>query len=371
MMKQKIHVNVGTIGHVDHGKTTLTAALTQIFGTVKKTFAEIDSAPEERARGITINLAHVEYESDTRKYAHVDCPGHADFVKNMITGASRMDAAIVLVDASKGPEPQTREHVLLAKQMGVPHVVVFVNKIDMADPELVDVVVMETTELLAARGFSGFEFVRGSALHALEGKDATCIRQLVAVLERIPDPVRDEMAPFLMPVEGVHTIEGRGTVVTGRVARGVLAVGESVEIVGREKVVVVTSIQSFHEDRKLARAGENVALLLRNTARESVVRGDVVSAPGIVHPHDAGRAELFLLTAKEGGRHKPFAAGYAPQFFFGATNVTGILDAGAAPGDRVEIGFRLKREAPIEIGTRFALREGGKTIGAGVITRVD
>jgi elongation factor Tu len=288
----------------------------------------------------------------------------------MITGASQMDAAVLLVDASKGPEPQTREHVLLAKQMGVQSVVVFVNKIDVADPELVDLVVLETEELLRARGFVGTTFVRGSALRALEGTDTACIRDLVGALDALPAPVRDEASPFLMPIEGVFTIEGRGTVVTGRVARGVLAPGENVEIVGRDELVVVTSIQSFHQDRPRARAGENVALLLRNTPREDVARGDVVSLPGIVRRHIGGRAELVLLTAKEGGRKKPFNAGYAPQFFFGATNVTGILDAGASPGDRVTVGFRLKRETPIEIGSRFALREG-RTIGAGVVLEVD
>jgi len=359
----KFHVNVGTIGHVDHGKTTLTAAL------ARKTVEEIDSAPEEKARGITINVAHVEYESATRHYAHIDCPGHADFVKNMITGASQMDAAIVLVDASKGPEPQTREHVLLAKQVGVQHVIVFVNKCDIADPELIDLVELETREILALHGFIDVPFIKGSALRA-QGID-----ELMAALDRVPIPERDYDAPFLMPVEDVFTIEGRGTVVTGRVARGVLRLGDTVEIVGRIGGSVVTGIESFHKKRQEAKAGENVGLLLRGVDRDEVERGFVVTAPGAITAHDAGEAEIYVLTAKEGGRHTPFHTGYAPQFFFGATDATGTLtlasdDARVEPGARATVSFVLKRAIGLEPGMRFALREGGHTIGAGVVTSV-
>ena len=339
-MFEKVHVNVGTIGHVDHGKTTLTAAITKAFGEAKSV-AEIDSAPEERARGITINVAHVEYESATRHYAHIDCPGHADFVKNMITGASQMDAAILLVDASKGPEPQTREHVLLAKQVGVEHVVVFVNKCDVADPELVDLVELEARELLAIHGFADVPFVRGSALHG-RGID-----ELVAALDRVPEPARDFAAPFLMPIEDVFTIEGRGTVVTGRVARGALELGDTVEIVGRADPVVVTGIESFHKKRTEARAGENVGLLLRGVARDEVERGHVVTAPGAIRAHAAGEAEIYVLTSKEGGRHTPFRTGYAPQFFFGATDATGEIgvpgDGAVEPGARASVTFALQR----------------------------
>ncbi len=372
-MFEKMHVNVGTIGHVDHGKTTLTAAITKVFG-VAKSVAEIDSAPEERARGITINVAHVEYESETRHYAHIDCPGHADFVKNTITGASQMDAAVLLVDASKGPEPQTREHVLLAKQVGVEHVVVFVNKCDVADPELVDLVELETTDILALHGFEGVPVIRGSALRALENGETQCIAELVDALDRVPVPARDFEAPFLMPVEDVFTIEGRGTVVTGRVVRGVLALGDNVEIVGREGLVVVTGIESFHRKRTEARAGENVGLLLRGVDRDEVARGFVVTAPGAIRAHDAGEAEIYVLTAKEGGRHTPFASGYAPQFFSGATDATGTLrvpgDASVHPGDRATVTFAFKRAIGIEPGMRFAIREGGHTVGAGVVTAV-
>jgi elongation factor Tu len=389
----KVHLNVGTIGHVDHGKTTLTSAITKVMAAVYggrgKAFDEIDSSPEERMRGITINLAHVQYESATRHYAHVDCPGHADYVKNMITGASQMDGAILLVDASQGPEQQTREHVLLARQVGVEHIVVFVNKIDVADPELVDLVVLETEELLRSHGYAGVPIVKGSALAALRAMDegvpddprTQCIRDLVAALDRFPDPVRDFAAPFLMPVEDVHTIEGRGTVVTGRVERGVLPLGASVEIVGlREgadvRAAVVTGIQSFHRDRKEARAGESVGLLLRGVSRDDVVRGQIVTVPGAVQPHAVGDAEIYVLSAAEGGRHTPFQSGYRPQFFFGATDVTGTLrlshgDAAAGtPGERLRIHFALDREIGLEPGMRFALREGKRTVGAGIVTAV-
>ncbi len=375
-MFQKVHVNVGTIGHVDHGKTTLTAAITKtmaaLHGGVAKSLAEIDSAPEERERGITINVAHVEYESARRHYAHIDCPGHADFVKNMITGASQMDAAVLLVDASKGPELQTREHVLLAKQVGVAHVVVFINKCDVADAELVDLVDMETRELLAMHGYGDVPVIRGSALRALELGDTDCIVRLVDALDAVPEPIRDFAAPFLMPIEDVFTIEGRGTVVTGRVARGVLRVSETVEIVGRNGAIVVTGIESFHKKRTEARAGENVGLLLRGVARDEVVRGQVVSAPGVVVAHDAGVAEIYVLSAKEGGRHTAFRSGYAPQFFFGATDATGVIAVGdeekVEPGARATVSFVLQRPIAIEPGMRFALREGGITVGAGVVT---
>jgi elongation factor Tu len=387
----KVHVNVGTIGHVDHGKTTLTAALSKVMaakhGGRGLGFDEIDRAPEERARGITINLAHVEYESATRHYAHIDCPGHADYVKNMITGASQMDGAILLVDGSQGAQHQTREHILLARQVGVEHVVVFVNKIDVADPELVDLVVLEVQELLAAQGYKDAPIVRGSALKALlaieDGKvdDAACacIEQLVVALDWfIPDPQRDFESPFLMPIEDVLTIPGRGTVVTGRVQRGVITVGAEVEVVGlvdgdRPRKVVVTGIQSFHRDRPEARAGDNVGLLLRGVGRDEVVRGQVLTMPGIVKQFATGEAELYVLGANEGGRHTPFGSGYTPQFFFGATDVTGALEVDDGiihPGDRARVRFTLIRPIGIEPGMRFALREGGRTIGAGLITGV-
>jgi elongation factor Tu len=389
----KVHLNVGTIGHVDHGKTTLTSAISQVMAAMHggrgKAFEEIDSSPEERMRGITINLAHVEYESDERHYAHVDCPGHADYVKNMITGASQMDGAILLVDASQGPEQQTREHVLLARQVGVEHVVVFVNKIDVADPELVDLVVLETEELLRSHGYTDAPIVKGSALAALRAVEdgvsgdprTQCIRDLVAALDRFPAPVRDFDAPFLMPIESIVTIEGRGTVVTGRIERGVLPLGATVEIVGlREgaeaRTAVVTGIQSFHRDRKEARAGESVGLLLRGVPRDSVVRGQIVVVPGSVQPHASGDAEVYVLSAAEGGRHTPFQNGYRPQFFFGATDVTGTVelasdDASGTPGERVRVLFELDREIGLEAGMRFALREGNKTVGAGIVTAVN
>jgi elongation factor Tu len=387
----KVHMNVGTIGHVDHGKTTLTSAISRVMAAIHggrgKAMGEIDSSPEERMRGITINLAHVEYESDKRHYAHVDCPGHADYVKNMITGASQMDGAILLVDASQGPEPQTREHVLLTRQVGVEHVVVFVNKIDVADPEIVDLVVLETEELLRSHGYDGVPVVKGSALLALRAVDegafgdprTQCIRDLVAALDAFPDPERDFAAPFLMPIEDIFTIEGRGTVVTGRVERGVLALGATVEIVGLRdgaevRAAVVTGIQSFHRDRREARAGESVGLLLRGVSRDDVARGQAVTVPGAVRPHAAGDAEIYVLSAAEGGRHTAFQSGYRPQFFFGATDVTGTLElldvAGASPGERMRIRFELDREIGLEPGMRFAMREGKRTVGAGIVTTV-
>jgi elongation factor Tu len=345
-------------------------------------FDQIDSAPEEKKRGVTINLAHVEYDSAVRRYAHVDCPGHADYVKNMITGASQMDGAILLVDATQGSQDQTREHVLLARQVGVPHLVVFANKLDVADPELVDLVVLEIDELLRAHGYAGAPVVRGSALRALHAAVAgqlddpwvATIDELVATMDRaIPDPVRDLAAPFLMPVESVHTITGIGTVVTGRVSRGTIAVGDALEVVGRSdaaRPVVVTGIESFHREQREAQAGENVGLRLRNVDRGDIVRGQVLVVPGSVHPHRQCRAELYLLTAKEGGRARPIRAGYRPQLFLGATDVTATLavDTELPPGGRAEVALALDRPVALEPGVRFALREGGRTIGAGVVT---
>ncbi|HVK75842.1 MAG TPA: elongation factor Tu [Kofleriaceae bacterium] len=389
MEKEKKIVNVGTIGHVDHGKTTLTAALTQLsarkYGGRALAFDQIDSAPEEKARGVTINLAHVEYDSAARRYAHVDCPGHADYVKNMITGASQMDGAILLVDGTQGSQDQTREHVLLARQVGVEHLVAFVNKLDVADPELVDLVVLELDELLRRHGYVDVPVVKGSALGGLAAATAgrlddpwlKTIEELVATMDRaIPDPVRDLDAPFLMPIEGVHTIDGIGTVVTGRVSRGVLEVGSKVEVVGRRdgevEDVVVTGIESFHREQRLARAGENVGLRLRGVRRGDVVRGQVLAAPGSIQPHRGGRAELYLLSAREGGRQKAIRAGYRPQLFIGATDVTATLDLPAElpPGARAEVGFALDRPVALEAGVRFALREGGRTIGAGIVTSI-
>jgi elongation factor Tu len=388
-MKEKLLINVGTIGHVDHGKTTLTAALTQVMaarhGGEARAFDQIDSAPEERKRGVTINLAHVEYESATRRYAHVDCPGHADYVKNMITGASQMDGAILLVDGTQGSQDQTREHVLLARQVGVPHLVVFINKLDVADPELVDLIVLDIDELLRQFGYIDVPVVKGSALGALTAIAAgklddpwiATIDELVATLDRaIPAPVRDEGAPFLMPVEGVHTIDGIGTVVTGRVSRGTIAVGDTLEIVGRRdgelRPVVVTGIESFHREQRIAKAGENVGLRLRSMPRDEIARGHVLALPGSVTSHARCKAELYLLTAKEGGRAKPIRTGYRPQLFVGAIDVTAKLEtlAELAPGGRAEVDLALDRAIALEPGVRFALREGGKTIGAGVVTTV-
>jgi elongation factor Tu len=381
----KLHLNVGTIGHVDHGKTTLTSAITKVMAAEGRARArsleQIDSTPEERMRGITINLAHVEYESHARHYAHVDCPGHADYVKNMITGASQMDGAILLVDGSQGPEAQTREHVLLARQVGVEHLVVLVNKVDVADPELVDLVVMETEELVRAQGYTDTPVIRGSALCAARAIDegrpddpyVESIRALVRALDlHIPDPKRDYDAPFLMPVQDVCTIPGRGTVVTGRVDRGVLRVGSAIEIVGEGRAITVTGIQSFHKDKEEARAGENVGLLLRGVGRDEVARGMVISAPGAIEPHARGEAELYVLGAKEGGRHTAFATGYRPQFFFGSIDVTGTLEVEdvVLPGARARVRFALDRPIALDKGVRFALREGKRTIGAGFVVTV-
>jgi elongation factor Tu len=385
----KEHVNVGTIGHVDHGKTTLTAALTQVtallYGGSARRFDEIDNAPEERARGITINASHVEYGSPSRHYAHIDCPGHADYVKNMITGASQMDGAILLVDGSQGLALQTREHVVLARQVGVKHLVVFVNKVDVADPELLELVELEVREMLAQYGYRDVPFVRGSALGALRAAEQGSredpyvrgIAELVLTLDRhVPVPERDLTAPFLMPIEGVHTIPGRGTVVTGRVERGVLQLQAEVEVVGRSNQalgVVVTGIQEFHRDVPAAVAGHNVGLLLRGVGRDEVVRGQTLIARGSVAPHRSGRAEVFLLSAEEGGRKTPCASGYTPQFYFGASDVPGKLTFGEAvlgPGYRSEVTFELGHEVALEVGMRFAMREGGRTVGAGIVSRV-
>ncbi|WP_443747563.1 elongation factor Tu [Asticcacaulis solisilvae] len=390
----KIHVNVGTIGHVDHGKTTLTAAVTQVqaarLGGKGLLFDEIDRAPEEKARGITINTAHVEYESEMRHYAHIDCPGHADYVKNMITGASQMDGAILLVDATKGAARQTIEHILLARQVGVRHMIVFVNKLDaLAEDEREDMMALiqlETAALLDTQGYENTPFVFGSALKALEAvargdlndPDVQGIVDLVAALDSaIPDPVRDFDSPFLMPIEGVHTIEGRGTVVSGRVERGVIRVGDKVEIVGLDndgKEVVVTGTQAFRKDIPEARAGMNVGLLLRGLKRDGVERGQVLSAPGAIKAHTRGKAQIFVLTKEEGGRHTAFGGGYQPQFFFGVTDVTGVIhvadDGAVSPGDQAEISFDLRKPVGIEKGMRFAIREGGKTVGAGLVTEV-
>ncbi len=383
----KMHVNVGTIGHVDHGKTTLTAALTQVMahrqGTQAKRFEEIDRSPEERRRGITIHVTHVEYESENRHYAHIDCPGHADYVKNMITGASQMDGAILLVDGAQGPQKQTVEHILLARQVGVKHMVVFVNKCDVADPELLELVQLEVEDQLAAHGYHDVPFVFGSALKALkaieagdvDGTDTWCIDTLVQALDEfVPDPVRDLDGDFRMAIEDVFTIGGRGTVVTGRVDRGCVRVGEAVEIVGLggDRAVVVTGTQAFRADVPVAEAGMNVGLLLRGVRRDEVRRGQLVATPGSLRPHREGTAEVVTLTAAEGGRRKGFTTGYRPQFFFGATDVTGLLhcDAVVQPGERATIRFRLGKEVGMEAGVRFALREGGRTIGAGVVTAV-
>jgi elongation factor Tu len=392
--ESKVHVNVGTIGHVDHGKTTLTAALTgtmaALHGGKAVRFDQIDSAPEEKARGITINTAHVEYESETRHYAHIDCPGHADYIKNMITGASQMDGAILLVDGSQGPQQQTREHILLARQVNVKNIVVFLNKCDVSDPELLELVEMEVGEMLESQGYSNVPFVRGSALLALKAVEAgqapndpacDCIKKLVAALDStIPDPQRDYTSPFMMPIEGVVTITGRGTVCTGRVERGTLKVGDTVELVGlmgedeKPRVITVTGTQAFRKDVPEARAGMNVGLLLRGVKAEEVERGQLLTAPKSITPHRKGKAKVFVLSAKEGGRHKPFGTGYQPQFFFGTTDVTGVIDVGEVgqvnPGDTADIAFDLQKAVGIEKGMRFAIREGGKTIGAGFVTEI-
>lgn len=393
-MPMKIHLNVGTIGHVDHGKTTLTSAISQVqatrLGGEGLSFDQIDKAPEEKARGITINTSYVEYESEGRIYAHIDCPGHADYVKNMITGASQMDRAILLVDGTEGAAKQTIEHILLARQVNVGRIVVFVNKMDMLGADEVsdmkELVEMEIGALLESQGYEDTPFVFGSALKALEavqagdiaGDDAAAVIELVEAMDHhFPDPVRDFESPFLMPIEGVSTIPGRGTVVTGRVERGVLKVGDTVEVIGLDNAgaeVTVTGTQAFRKDIPEARAGMNVGLLLRGLKRDEVQRGQVLSALGVVKPFTKGRAQVFVLTKEEGGRHTPFTSGYRPQFFFGVTDVTGVINVDdgtfVSPGDQAEISFQLNKPIGIEKGVRCAIREGGKTVGAGLVTDV-
>ena len=387
----KTHVNVGTIGHVDHGKTTLTAAILAVqahAGLAKtKSYADIakGGTVRDETKTVTIIISHVEYETESRHYAHIDCPGHADYIKNMITGAAQMDGAILLVDGSQGPQHQTKEHILLARQVGVERVVVFINKVDIADPELLELVVAEATEALELHGYKDSPVVLGSARKALLDpvKEGACITELLAAMgKHFPDPKRDYEAPFMLPIEGVHTIEGRGTVVTGRVARGVLQVGATVEIVGlvdaeeKPRRVVVTGIQMFHKDQPEARAGENCGLLLRGVARDEVERGQVLIAPGSVKSHSKAEAELLLIPEKEGGRGTPIFVKYTPQFFLGTTDVTGTIVAidGAtmlAPGNHGKVSLELLKPVGMEPGMRFAVREGGKTIGAGVILSVE
>ena len=385
--RSKPHVNVGTIGHVDHGKTTLTAALTTIlaekFGGQAKAYDQIDNAPEEKARGITINTAHVEYETETRHYAHVDCPGHADYVKNMITGAAQMDGAILVVSAADGPMPQTREHILLARQVGVPYILVFMNKCDMVDDaELLELVEMEIRDLLSSYDFPGDDcpIVQGSALKALEG-DAGYkekIFELAAALDSyIPTPQRAVDKPFLLPIEDVFSISGRGTVVTGRVERGIIKVGEEIEIVGLKPTqkTTCTGVEMFRKLLDEGQAGDNVGVLLRGTKREEVERGQVLAKPGTITPHTKFKAEVYVLSKEEGGRHTPFFANYRPQFYFRTTDVTGAveLEPGVEmvmPGENVTITVELIAPIAMEEGLRFAIREGGRTVGAGVVSSV-
>jgi elongation factor Tu len=390
--RKKPHVNVGTIGHIDHGKTTLTSAITKVLSTKGLAswvpFDQIDKAPEERARGITIQLAHVEYESERRHYAHIDCPGHADYIKNMITGAAQMDGAILVVAATDGPMPQTREHVLLARQVNVPAMVVFMNKVDMVDDaELLDLVELEVRELLSKYGFPGDEVpvIRGSALKALEcgcGKEECqwcgAIWQLVRAMDDyIPEPVREVDKPFLMPIEDVFSISGRGTVVTGKVERGVLRPGEEVEVVGLRPTIktVATSIEMFRKVLDEALPGDNIGVLLRGVGKDDVERGQVLAKPGSIKPYTKFKAEVYVLKKEEGGRHTPFFSGYRPQFYFRTTDVTGVvkLPEGVEmvmPGDNVELEVELIKPVALEEGLRFAIREGGKTVGAGVVTKI-
>ena len=385
--RSKPHVNIGTIGHVDHGKTTLTAAITkrqaEKFGGEFVDYANIDKAPEERERGITINTAHVEYQTAKRHYAHVDCPGHADYVKNMITGAAQMDGAILVVSATDGPMPQTREHILLSRQVGVPKMVVFINKCDMVDdPELLDLVEMEVRELLTEYGFDGDNtpIIRGSALKALEGdpKYVAAIDELMdAVDSWIDTPVRDTEKPFLMSIEDVFTITGRGTVVTGRVERGMLKLNDEVEIVGIKdtRKVVVTGIEMFRKSLDYAEAGDNAGVLLRGINREDVERGQVLAKPGTVAPHKKFKAEVYVLSKEEGGRHTPFFSNYRPQFYFRTTDVTGVIELPQGvemvmPGDNVSMTVELITKIALENGTEFSIREGGRTVGAGKVTEI-
>ena len=382
--RSKEHLNIGTIGHVDHGKTTLTAAITKYFGKEFKDYSEIDAAPEERERGITINTAHVEYETATRHYAHVDCPGHADYVKNMITGAAQMDGAILVVSATDGPMPQTREHILLARQVGVPKILVFINKCDMVeDPELLDLVEMEIRELLGEYGFDAdCPIIRGSALKALEGDEsdmgAGAIKKLMEACDTYFDvPVRDLDKPFLMSIEDVFTISGRGTVVTGRVERGKLQLNDEVEIVGLKptRKTVVTGIEMFRKSLDFAQAGDNAGALLRGINRDEVERGQVLAKPGSVTPHHKFTAKVYVLSKEEGGRHTPFFSNYRPQFYFRTTDVTGVIELPAGvemvmPGDNVDMTVELIAPVALEKGTKFSIREGGRTVGAGSVTDI-
>ena len=387
--RTKPHVNVGTIGHVDHGKTTLTAAMTKVCAAARggdiKEFDQIDNAPEERARGITIATAHVEYESDARHYAHVDCPGHADYVKNMITGAAQMDGAILVVSAADGPMPQTREHILLSRQVGVPRIIVYMNKADMVDDEeLLELVEMEVRELLDDYDFPGDDtpIIIGSALKALEGEDSEMgtgsVEQLLAALDDyIPQPERAIDQPFLMPIEDVFSISGRGTVVTGRVERGVVKMGDEVEVVGIRDTsrTTCTGVEMFRKLLDEGRAGENIGVLLRGTRRDDVERGQVLSRPGSITPHTRFKAEVYVLSRDEGGRHTPFFQGYRPQFYFRTTDVTGSVELPAdvemvLPGDNVNMDVTLISPIAMDEGLRFAIREGGRTVGAGVVTEI-
>jgi len=388
--RDKVHVNVGTIGHVDHGKTTLTAAMLHVLslkGMAKeKGVKEIDNAPEEQERGITIATAHCEYESEKRHYAHVDCPGHADYIKNMITGAAQMDGAILVVSANDGPMPQTREHILLARQVGVPAIIVFINKVDMVDdPELVDLVEAEVRELLSKYEFDGDNaaVIRGSALKALEVKSADdeaakpILDLLAALDEKIPEPVRDVDKPFLMPIEDIFSIEGRGTVATGRIERGVVNINDEVEIVGLRDTqkTVVTGIEMFNKSLDKGQAGDNAGVLLRGTKKEDIERGQVLAKPGSITPHTEFEGEVYVLTKEEGGRHTPFLKGYKPQFYIRTTDVTGEVELPEGtemvmPGDTVNLKIKLVSPVAMEEGMRFAIREGGKTVGAGIATKI-
>jgi elongation factor Tu len=382
--RTKPHVNVGTIGHVDHGKTTLTAAITKFFGEFKA-YDQIDAAPEEKARGITISTAHVEYETDKRHYAHVDCPGHADYVKNMITGAAQMDGAILVVSAADGPMPQTREHILLARQVGVPALVVFMNKVDMVDDEeLLELVEMEVRELLTSYEFPGDDIpiVKGSALAAVEGRDPAIgedriLELMTAVDTYIPQPERPKDQPFLMPVEDVFSISGRGTVVTGRIEKGIVKVGDEVEIVGIREIqkTTCTGVEMFRKLLDQGEAGDNVGVLLRGTKREDVERGQVLCKPGSITPHTEFLAEAYILTKDEGGRHTPFFSNYRPQFYFRTTDVTGVIKLKEGvemimPGDNAELDVELITPIAMEEKLRFAIREGGRTVGSGVVTKI-
>ena len=388
--RTKPHMNIGTVGHIDHGKTTLTAAITKVAAMKQGgkfiAYDEIDKAPEEKERGITISTAHVEYETDNRHYAHVDCPGHADYIKNMITSAAQMDGAIIVVAATDGPMPQTREHILLARQVGVPHLVVFMNKCDLVDdPELLELVEMEVRELLSSYGYPGDEIpvVRGSALKALESDsadspDAQCVLELLAACDSyFPDPVRETDKPFLMPIEDVFSISGRGTVVTGRVERGIIKVGDVVEIVGIKPTAqtTCTGVEMFRKLLDQGEAGDNIGVLLRGTKRDEVERGQVLAAPKSITPHKKFKAEVYVLSKEEGGRHTPFFSGYRPQFYFRTTDITGVINLPEGvemvmPGDNSQFLVELIAPIAMEAGLRFAIREGGRTVGSGVVTEI-